>query len=90
MYTNLAILAAFAFLYSAFAKGIERTWVDGTIIFTTFGLLLGSKVIATVAAAETDISPCSTFSCSSGVPSLSCPAEANLVPSLQPSPASVR
>ncbi len=41
MYTNLAILAAFAFLYSAFAKGIERTWVGGPIIFTTFGLLLG-------------------------------------------------
>jgi NhaP-type Na+/H+ or K+/H+ antiporter len=41
MYQNLAILAMFAFLYSAFAKGIEQTWVSGPIIFTSFGLLLG-------------------------------------------------
>ncbi len=41
MYQNLAILAAFAFLYSVFAKGIERTWVSGPIVFTAFGLLLG-------------------------------------------------
>ena len=41
MYTNLAILAAFAFLYSAFAKGIERTWIGGPIVFTAIGLLLG-------------------------------------------------
>ncbi len=41
MYQNLAILAVFAFLYSAFAKGIEKTWVSGPIIFTAFGLLLG-------------------------------------------------
>ena len=41
MYQNLAILAVFAFIYSAFAKGIEQTWVSGPIIFTAFGLLLG-------------------------------------------------
>jgi len=41
MYTNLAIVTAFAFLYSAFAKGIERTWVGGPIVFTLFGVLLG-------------------------------------------------
>ena len=41
MYQNMAILAAFAFLYSTFAKGIERTWVSGPIVFTAFGLLLG-------------------------------------------------
>lgn len=41
MYQNLAILAVFAFLYSAFAKGIEQTWVSGPIIFTAFGLLMG-------------------------------------------------
>jgi NhaP-type Na+/H+ or K+/H+ antiporter len=41
MYQNLAILAAFAFIYSTFAKGIERTWVSGPIVFTAFGLLLG-------------------------------------------------
>jgi NhaP-type Na+/H+ or K+/H+ antiporter len=41
MYIHLAILAAFAFFYSAIARGVERTWISGPIIFTVFGLLLG-------------------------------------------------
>lgn len=41
MYQNLAILAVFAFIYSAFARGVERTWISGPIVFTAFGLLFG-------------------------------------------------
>lgn len=41
MYEDMALLAGLAFLYSTFAKGLERTWIGGPIIFTTFGLALG-------------------------------------------------
>jgi NhaP-type Na+/H+ or K+/H+ antiporter len=41
MYENLAILAAFVFLYSTIAGGIERTPFSGPIVFTLFGLILG-------------------------------------------------
>lgn len=34
MYQNLAILAAFAFIYSAFAKRIERNWISGPIVWS--------------------------------------------------------
>jgi len=41
VYESLALLAAFVLVYSMVAKGIERTWVSGPIVFTGFGLLIG-------------------------------------------------
>jgi len=41
MYANLAILAAFAFLYSIVAGRLERTPVTGPIVFMVFGFLIG-------------------------------------------------
>lgn len=41
MYNNLAVLAIFAFLYSAVAGRIERSWLSGPIIFVAFGLASG-------------------------------------------------
>jgi NhaP-type Na+/H+ or K+/H+ antiporter len=41
IYQNLAIMAAFVFLYSLVSGGLERTSVNGAIIFTAFGLFLG-------------------------------------------------
>ncbi|MDH3994293.1 MAG: cation:proton antiporter, partial [Gammaproteobacteria bacterium] len=41
MYSNLAILAVFAFAFSAIAGRIERSRVSGPIIFIFFGLLAG-------------------------------------------------
>jgi NhaP-type Na+/H+ or K+/H+ antiporter len=41
MYENLAILAAFIFLYSIISGGLERTPVNGAIVFTAFGLVFG-------------------------------------------------
>ncbi|GAG96068.1 unnamed protein product, partial [marine sediment metagenome] len=41
MYENLAILAAFVFLYSIFCGGLERTPFNGAIVFIAFGLVLG-------------------------------------------------
>ena len=41
MYQDLAILALFILVYSAIAGRVERTWVSGPIVFTTFGLLIG-------------------------------------------------
>jgi NhaP-type Na+/H+ or K+/H+ antiporter len=41
MYENLAILTAFIFLYSISSKGLERTPINGAILFTAFGLFLG-------------------------------------------------
>ena len=41
MYENLAILAAFVFLYSLVSGGLERTWINGAAVFTAFGLALG-------------------------------------------------
>ena len=41
MYENLAILAAFVFLYSLTAGGWERTPVSGALVFTAFGLAFG-------------------------------------------------
>jgi len=44
MYDNLAILAAFAFLFSAIAGRIERSAITGPIIYVLFGLLAGPMV----------------------------------------------
>jgi NhaP-type Na+/H+ or K+/H+ antiporter len=41
VYENLAILAAFVFLYSVTAGGWERTPVSGALVFTLFGLVFG-------------------------------------------------
>ena len=41
MYENLAILAAFVFLYSVASGRLERTSINGAIVFTAFGLALG-------------------------------------------------
>lgn len=41
MYNNLAVLAIFAFLYSAMAGRIERSWLSGPILFVVFGLVSG-------------------------------------------------
>lgn len=41
MYSNLAILAVFAFAFSAVAGRIERSRVSGPIIFIFFGILAG-------------------------------------------------
>ena len=41
MYENIAILAGFAFLYSIASGGLERTPINGAIVFAAFGLALG-------------------------------------------------
>jgi NhaP-type Na+/H+ or K+/H+ antiporter len=41
MYETLAILAVFIFLYSITGGGLERTPINGALIFTAFGLTLG-------------------------------------------------
>jgi NhaP-type Na+/H+ or K+/H+ antiporter len=41
LYENLAIIAVFAFVYSAIAGGVERTFVSGPMVFLGFGLALG-------------------------------------------------
>lgn len=41
MYENLAIIAVFAFLYSAIAGRVERTMISGPMVFIVFGLVMG-------------------------------------------------
>lgn len=41
IYQNLAILAAFTLLYSVLSGGLERTPINGAVIFAAFGLVLG-------------------------------------------------
>ncbi len=41
MYENLAILAAFVFLYSLVSGGLEKTPFNGAVVFMAFGLILG-------------------------------------------------
>ena len=41
MYETLAIMAAFVFLYSIASGGLERTPINGAVVFTAFGLVLG-------------------------------------------------
>jgi NhaP-type Na+/H+ or K+/H+ antiporter len=38
---SLALLAGFVLVYGMAARGVERTWVSGPIVFTAFGLLIG-------------------------------------------------
>ena len=44
MYNNLAVLAAFAFLFSVIAGRIERSVVTGPMVYIFFGLLAGPAV----------------------------------------------
>jgi NhaP-type Na+/H+ or K+/H+ antiporter len=44
MYDNLAILAAFAFLFSVIAGRIERSAITGPMVYVLFGLLAGPMV----------------------------------------------
>ena len=41
MYENLAILAVFIFLYSLSSGFLERTPINGALVFTAFGLVFG-------------------------------------------------
>jgi len=41
VYVSLAIVAVFAFIYSAIAGRIERSAISGPIVFITFGLICG-------------------------------------------------
>lgn len=42
MYENLAIVAAIVFLYSIASGGLERTPINGAIVYTAVGLAFGS------------------------------------------------
>jgi len=41
MYENMAILAAFIFFYSLTSRGLERTPINGAVVFVVFGLVFG-------------------------------------------------
>jgi NhaP-type Na+/H+ or K+/H+ antiporter len=41
MYENLAIMAAFVFLYSLTCGGLEKTPINGAIVFAAFGVVMG-------------------------------------------------
>ena len=41
MYVELAILGAFAFIYSTIVGGVEKTAITGPIVFTAFGFIAG-------------------------------------------------
>jgi len=41
MYETMALLATFVFFYSILAGGLERTPINGALVFATFGLLFG-------------------------------------------------
>ena len=41
MYEKIAILGAFIFFYSAISGGVEKTPVNGALVFTAFGLIMG-------------------------------------------------
>ncbi|HMB77614.1 MAG TPA: hypothetical protein VKN76_14535, partial [Kiloniellaceae bacterium] len=43
MYTDLAIIAAFVFLYSLVAGRLDKTPSSGAIVFVGFGLLCGPQ-----------------------------------------------
>jgi len=45
VYEILAVLAAFAFVYSVVASRVERTPVNGAVVFLAFGILAGPSVL---------------------------------------------
>jgi len=44
MYETLAILAVFVFLYSVTSGGLERTPINGAIVFTASVLVMTSTI----------------------------------------------
>jgi NhaP-type Na+/H+ or K+/H+ antiporter len=45
MYGTLALLGAFAFVYSVVASRLGRTPVNGAVVFVAFGILVGPQVL---------------------------------------------
>ncbi|MFQ3224277.1 MAG: NhaP-type Na+/H+ or K+/H+ antiporter [Lentimonas sp.] len=45
MYENLAIFGAFIFIYSLLNAGLERTPINGAVVFTAFGLIMGPECL---------------------------------------------
>jgi NhaP-type Na+/H+ or K+/H+ antiporter len=45
MYATLAVLAAFAFVYSVVASRLEKTPVNGAVVFMAFGLVMGPMAL---------------------------------------------
>lgn len=43
MYESLALIAIFILIYSSVAGFIERSWISGPIVFTCFGLFIGTN-----------------------------------------------
>ncbi len=43
MYQDLAVLATFAFLYSLVASRVEQSIITGAMVYTAFGLIVGSS-----------------------------------------------
>jgi NhaP-type Na+/H+ or K+/H+ antiporter len=48
MYETLAVLAAFTFVYSIVASRLERTPVNGPVVFLAFGLVVGPDVLGLI------------------------------------------
>jgi hypothetical protein len=44
-YQILAVIAAFAFLYSLVASRLERTPINGALVYVVCGLLCGPSVL---------------------------------------------
>lgn len=45
MYENLAVFGAFIFAYSLLNGGLERTPINGAVVFTAFGLIMGPECL---------------------------------------------
>ena len=45
MYETMAIIGAFVFLYSLYSGGLERTPINGAVVFVIFGLVFGPLVL---------------------------------------------
>ena len=60
MYHNLALIGAFIFFYSILSGRLERTPVNGAIVFATFGLLFGPLGLGWLTL-ETDFEGLSTL-----------------------------
>ena len=48
MYVTLAVLAAFAFVYSVLAGRLDRALVNGPVVYLLFGVLAGPVVLGLV------------------------------------------
>ncbi|MCH2098989.1 MAG: sodium:proton antiporter, partial [Pseudomonadales bacterium] len=54
MYTQLALLALFAFAFSLISGRLERTVVSSPMVYITFGFLVGPTVLGWLATDVTD------------------------------------